>query len=372
MGKFKDTCKRIKEYFPIWAWVCVALMLVSFIAWSIIVRSVAFSEFLNRTTGRAIRFILTQLTNIFPFSFVEFIIFASPILLALLIILIVRKAKQSKKSLIRFLSLILSIACVIFSGFIFGYESSYYGVSIEENVGMVRRDISPYELRTAALKLQELILEDMDDVYFLGDGSSVMPYTFKAMNDILNEDISAFCEKYPAYQNMYSRSKFLITSEPFTYTHLSGVYSFFTGEANVNNNYPDFIVISTTAHEMMHQRGVGKEEEADFAAFLICTNSKDPYIRYSGHLEIYRDVIAQLSRADQDLWREVRMAEDSRIRAELTSFSKFFDKYRENKVANVTDAVNNAYIQSQNQPLGVQSYGLVVDLAVNYILYYQK
>ena len=44
----------------------------------------------------------------------------------------------------------------------------------------------------------------------------------------------------------------------------------------------------------------------------------------------------------------------------------FFDKYRDNIVADVSDKVNNSYLQSQGQVEGTRSYGLVVDLAVSY------
>ena len=45
---------------------------------------------------------------------------------------------------------------------------------------------------------------------------------------------------------------------------------------------------------------------------------------------------------------------------------EFFDKYRENVAADVAGSMNNAYIENHNQPAGVKSYGMVVDLAVAY------
>ena len=105
------------------------------------------------------------------------------------------------------------------------------------------------------------------------------------------------------------------------------------------------------------------------AAFLVCIGSDDPYIRYSGYVEYYRNVLDRLYGADRDMWLEVRSHEDKRIAYEFSSFSKFFDKYRENVAATVNTAINNTYIQAHNQPEGVKSYGLVVDLVVNYILY---
>ncbi|MBQ8403268.1 MAG: DUF3810 family protein, partial [Clostridia bacterium] len=47
----------------------------------------------------------------------------------------------------------------------------------------------------------------------------------------------------------------------------------------------------------------------------------------------------------------------------------FFDKYRENVAADISTSVNNTYIENHNQPAGVKSYGMVVDLVVSYMLY---
>jgi hypothetical protein len=55
------------------------------------------------------------------------------------------------------------------------------------------------------------------------------------------------------------------------------------------------------------------------------------------------------------------------VKKEYAAYSDFFEKYRENVAASVSNTVNNAYITSHNQPQGVKSYGLVVDLVVAYM-----
>ena len=55
------------------------------------------------------------------------------------------------------------------------------------------------------------------------------------------------------------------------------------------------------------------------------------------------------------------------MRGELRAYSMFFDKYRDTVVADVSEAVNNTYLVIQGTE-GTRSYGMVVDLAVAYIL----
>lgn len=369
-GAEKIEDKRgVSKYVPVVFWVFLGLATVSGAALVVIRNRSAVAEFISQTTGRAIRATLTTIFNVFPFSFTETLIVASPVLLAAVIIIMVGKGKRGLCFATRFFCALMCVVFIVFSCFVFGYESSYYGATIEQNTGVERKKLSKEELRDAAMILLERAEAELDNVDFLPNGMSVMPYSFDELNAKLNADYRKFNEKYPAYQTMYSRIKPVVLSEPWTYTHISGLYSFFTGEANLNVNYPDFIVVTSAAHEMSHQRGIGKEDEADFAAFLVCIDSDDPYIRYSGYVEYYRNILDRLYGADKDMWTEVRSHEDKRISREFSSFSTFFDKYRENVAATVNNVINNAYIEAHNQPEGVKSYGLVVDLVVNYILY---
>jgi hypothetical protein len=159
----------------------------------------------------------------------------------------------------------------------------------------------------------------------------------------------------------------VLLSEPWTYTHIAGVYTYFTGESNINVNFPDYTLPYTAAHEMAHQRGIAREDEANFVAFLVCAASDDDYIRYSGYLNLYEYVSNALYRADKDAYSEVRAELDPVARMEMSAYSKFFDKYRENVAATVTETVNNTYLTIQGTP-GTKSYGMVVDLAVAYIV----
>ncbi len=128
-------------------------------------------------------------------------------------------------------------------------------------------------------------------------------------------------------------------------------------------------MISSAAHEMSHQRGVAREDEANFVSFLVCTSSDDPYIRYSGYLDMFTEVRDKLYSADHDMYTALMNKVPTKIRGELNSYSLFFDKYRENVAATISDKVNDTYITSHGQEAGIKSYGLVVDLLCAYMLY---
>lgn len=354
------------RYVPLWAVIFFALGAVAFAIERISQKSIALADFINNTSGKVIRAALAFPTSIFPFSLAEALIILSPLLIAGLIYLIVRASKISCARLIRFTSGFLSCATLVNAVFVFGYGTGYYGTTIDKKMGLEKNTVSAYELYMTGLKLAHGAKNELENINFTASGDSYMPYTHFEMNKKLNAAYSIACEKYPFLQKFYSNTKPVMLSEKMTYTHLSGVYSFFTGEANVNVNYPDYIVATSAAHEMAHQRGIAREDEANFVAFLVCINSDDPYLRYSGYVDVLLSVLNSLSSADESYYLRLYAAVPDEIKAEYAAYSAFFKKYSESKAAEATDKINDAYIENHGQPAGLRSYGLVVDLAVAY------
>ena len=192
-----------------------------------------------------------------------------------------------------------------------------------------------------------------------------MPYSFKEMNDKLIEAYDLFSENHDFINNFYSRLKPVMLSEAMSYAHITGIYTFFTGESNLNISFPDYTIPYTAAHELAHQRGIAREDEANMMAFLVCIESDDAYIRYCAYVNMYEYVANALYKADKELYREVYAELDRSVYNEQIAYSKFFKKYSQSVTSQVSGAVNNAYLQSQGTD-GKKSYGMVVDLAVAY------
>ena len=246
------------------------------------------------------------------------------------------------------------------------FRSAYKGSTIDEKLGLDRRDVSSEELGESASFLLEHAQNELKHVDFVYGGASVMPYSLDEMERRLLDAYDKICDKYDFVQRLRSNMKPITLSETMTYTHISGVYSYFTGEANLNTNFPDYTLPFTAAHEFSHQRGVAREDEANFMAFLVCISSDDPYIRYSGYLNMYEYVASAYYSADPDGYYELLSIMDARVRCELISYSEFFDKYRESIASDVSGVINDTYLKLQGTE-GTKSYGLVVDLAVAYL-----
>ena len=356
--------KGFLKKIPLFIYISAGLAIICAIIHVVSIFSVPFADFFNRTVAAFFRLILAKITGWIPVSFAEILIILLPVIIVLLAVLYIKAIKRNKG--LRFASFFLSALTLIYSSFVLTFAVAYRGTPLDKELGLTRTTVTVTELKSTAEKVVTELNALADKVKYGDDEFSIMPYKFSDLNVKLNEAYEKGCEKYQFLQSMKSTVKPIMLSEPMTYTHISGVYTFFTGEANVNVNYPEYNHPYTTAHEMAHQRGVAREDEANFVAYLICLESDDNYIRYSAYLNMFEYLSGALARADREVQYEIWEMLDIRVIKELYAYSDFFDKYRDSVAADISGAVNDGYLVSQGQSSGTKSYGLVVDLAVAY------
>ena len=323
------------------------------------------ADFINMNVSRWVRFLLAHVTNLFPFSVAEMLIIGLPVIFVALCIFCVKRYADTTRHILIFVLTALSLLSLFYTIFFWGYGVGYNGSSLEDKLGIEPAEVSAQELRETAEILIEKTNEAAQEISFRKSGFSVMPYNIGELSDKLCEAYEKAYEKYDFITPLTSNLKPVILSEPWSYTHITGVYSYFTGEANINVAFPDYTIAYTAAHELAHQRGIAPEDEANFVAFLVCLESDDPYIRYSGYTNMLEYVLSALYRADGKSYTEVYRKIDNAVRREFAAYSDFFDKYRDSTASRVTDKVNDTYLKL-NGTEGSVSYGLVVDIAVAY------
>ncbi len=360
---------KINKYCPLPALFIFFGFIISGLIHLISINSTTFSDFFNRYISSFVRAVLAKLTNILPFSVAETIILFLPVFLVLMIAGSVIASKKGMVNGIRYSCTLLAVATLFYSIFVFGFAVSYQATVLENKLGIQRRDVSVDELYKTSGLLLEKIDNLIPDIKFKYGSLSVKPFTLYEMNTFLNDTYELAAEKYTFIPKLRSNIKNILMSEAMTYTHISGVYTYYTGEANINTNFPDYTLPFTAAHEMAHQRGIAREDEANFMAFLVCIESESIYIRYSGYLNMLEYVSGALYGADKDAYYKLIDSMDQRIRYELISYSHFFDKYRDSVASEVSSVVNDTFLKSQGQIEGTKSYGKVVDLAVAYYIH---
>ena len=348
--------------------VCKILYLLaaaSAILYFIFTQSPAVADWFNRSVSRIGRQIFAYLFAWLPFSFAELLIILLPLMLTVLVVIGCKRYCATNRDALVYIGILLSGICVIGIIFVWNFAPGYYGTSLDKKLELERRKSSADDLyQTAEFLRQEIDLLEKE-IMFLPDGSSVMPYSYDEMNAKLLSAYEDFCAEHGFVSTFYSRVKPVMLSEPMSYTHITGVYTFFTGEANLNAIFPDYTLPYTAAHELSHQRGIARENEANFMAFLVCAASEDDYVRYCAYLNLYEYVASALYKADQTLYMKAYSTLPMCVKNEMSAYSRFIQKYADSKVSEVSEAVNNTFLVLHGTE-GTKSYGMVVDLAVAY------
>lgn len=362
----KKIVNRIKTYVPLFSRVFFCIGLVALCIHITCLCSETFADFYIRNIGAFFRGLLAHLTGWIPFSLAETVVIGIPVIIFAMLMFWINTRKKSDREATRGIFALISIITLFYSTFVFGYGMGYHGTSLASKLSLEEKPVSAEELKYTAERLDDEINKLLPEITFTDSGASVMPYSLDEMNDRLNTAYKKASEKYSFIQDLKSKLKYIALSEPMTYTHISGVYSYYTGEANININFPDYTLPYTAAHELAHQRGIAPENEANFVAFLVCLESDDPYIKYSAYTNMYEYITNALYSADRTMYAQVVGHADYKFRNEMVAFSVFFEKYRNSAASEVSDAINDTYLKIQGQSQGSKSYGIVVDLAVAY------
>lgn len=364
---YKEMCMQkiggfIRKYVPAFTLVSLATAVVCVLIVIISSVSYAAADFFNSTVSTAYRFITAKLTEIFPFSTFEVLMYLVLPLIAFLVFVAVRFC-HSETERARYAFSLLGVILLIYSAFAVSTSVAYNVTPLGSRLEMQSVEITADNLYDTA----KILLDESNSLAarleFDENGSAVMPYSLDELSKKLGDAYASLSEKYSFVPGYKTRVKPILTKGAMSSIRLLGIYTFYTGEANINIDYPDANLPFTTAHEFAHQRGIIRENEANFVAFLVCLESDDDFIRYSGYLRLYEYVASSLYKTDVDTYRDLIAGMSDDVRSELIYESEVSKQYADGWIGKLSNKLNDLYLKA-NGTEGVVSYGLVTRLAV--------
>lgn len=316
------------------------------------------------------KFIATPLniiSGLVPFSLAELLLISFVVFIIVkfvkLIIKLFKSPKQIKHTLIHSLLNIVVCVSVLYFSFIVVWGLNYQRLPFSQIAGLKVEPASVSELAEVceklldqAKELRKHVDENDEGVMVLHDGKQgALKRAYKGY-----EKASAV---YPEFNGIYSRPKGVIFSEVMSYLGIEGMYSTYTGESNVNTSILDAPFPFTTCHEMAHQRGFAREDEANYLAYIACKYHPDKDFQYSGMLYALIYAGNALYDNDPDRYSELRKKYSDAIERDLAAIRTYWKKY-ETPVQDFSSSVNDTYLKVNRQEDGVKSYGRMVDLLI--------
>ena len=116
---------------------------------------------------------------------------------------------------------------------------------------------------------------------------------------------------------------------------------------------------------MAHARGIAREDEANFVAFLVLEASDDPDLRYAAYRNLLQYVLNDFYDADPVAYKSAWNAYSDTVVNELRAYNRAVRQYSGSIASDIAGSINNAYLEGMGTG-GSVSYNLVVRLAVRY------
>lgn len=366
------TDDKVKNGLKAWYKLCPVrhtLILVSalVIAFHLLTRPLhALNVWLSENAVRPLHRWLSTVTGRVPFSIAELLIALLVVFLLVYLVSQLVDFFRKPKFFLRFyrtLTTLLALGLSIYGGFCLLWGVYYYGDDFMARSGLKNDPISTEQLERVTAYFAALANEYSGRVP--RDENGVCASDRGELLDRSPELYRAAVKSYPWLDGPELPAKGILCSRVMSYTDFTGFFFPFTAEANVNLDSPVALFASTVAHELAHQRGVAKEQEANFVAVLACLKSGDPEYIYSASLLAYTHLSNALYSADPDAWSRISGTLNEAVRADFAARRSYWAQF-ETPVQTVSNKVYESFLYSYDQDLGLKSYGACVDLLVNY------
>jgi hypothetical protein len=247
--------------------------------------------------------------------------------------------------------------------FLLSFGLNYQRPLLFDMLGFERSEVPAAELEAMSGEIISRVNENYDEAHAYG---RAVPDTEEIIR-LLEESYSSTAELSLLPRGSFAPPKPVYFSGVMTRLGISGIYFPFTAEPNYNAEEPDFQLPFTMAHEMAHQRGVARESEANFVAFLVCVNSTDPFIRYSGYRNAL-GVVAELFRKEPEKAKDLISQLGPGFREDSRRAALFWAR-ASGLIGNIVTHINDLYLRANRVKSGTADYARSTTLI---IAYYRK
>ncbi|AEL25750.1 DUF3810 domain-containing protein [Cyclobacterium marinum] len=134
-----------------------------------------------------------------------------------------------------------------------------------------------------------------------------------------------------------------------------GIYFPFTGEAYLDPSLHPLEKGFTMAHELAHGFGITDEGEANFMAWLVCSQSSKAFFQYAATMKLFRYQLNDLYRMDSERYKEFLVHIPEPIKNDIREIQES-NRAIVPFASELSRRSNDLYLKSQGVKAGVRSY----------------
>lgn len=298
------------------------------------------------------------ITSWFPFSVGLVFIY---LLAGVLLVLLVRNIRQIIRGKLSFKNTLLSLfawCSPVFFFYTLTWGLLYYRQPVST---LLQYDTAPATIEELRALCEDLVEKTNRTRSELTDSAI---YTLSPVS-LMKKAPQAYSEtglpflRYPAPSlKMATGSGFL------AYMGTSGIYTFWSGEANVNRINTPVDLPAVTLHEMAHQVGFASEDEANYIVWLAGKEYPDPLFKYSACYNVVWRSLRRLWNVDSTTAQALYSRLDSAVYRDARIENARWAPYRNVAQKYVISPFYNLFLKANGREYGIMSYDRVVDLII--------
>lgn len=319
----------------------------------------------------------SRFISIFPISVGEKLIILAIILIIVGIIIFLLGFLKSKKLksfrniywniiswIVIFVLLIQTLNCFILYH-ASTFESQYMNSSNEygfEELNTLRENIVN-KLNTLSNQFQR---DSNGEIIYNEDLSSIYSECIKSMQKL--------GKKYTNLSGYYPQPKKIFFSKFMSQQYLLGIFFPFTLEANYNTEMYITNIPYTICHELAHLKGYIYEDEANFIAFMACTESDNLFFQYCGYLNVLNYVSNDFrDNADEDAWNSRTLVKEEVAKDNIFLTEDAWEEvnhtsiFKTETVETISNKLLDGNLKVNGIKDGIKSYSRVVRLLINFM-----
>ena len=298
--------------------------------------------------------ILSAISSLFPFSLDDLLYAVLILLIPLLIFLLIfRKISFATAG-----KLTLKVLAAIYILFYVLWGFNYFREDLNKRLQLETSSTNKYEF----LEVMYRLIDATNNSYIPIDQldknkiDSLIEVSYKNLDKALKLN-------YPAGSRT---DKTITLSRLFSKSGITGYYGPFFNEVHVNSDVLPLENPVILAHEKAHQFGVTGESEANFYAWLVCSQNNSQVLNYSGNLFILRYFFSQ-ARALEEYPQLVRKI-DPNVQKDFDKIREHWQVLRNEKYERVASKVNDTYLKTNKIEAGINDYYGVVKHVMDFSL----
>lgn len=277
------------------------------------------------------------------------------------IILLIRKAFKKRLQRQDRVLIPISLASfflVLYIAFKLLWGLNYARPPINKLLGISDKKYSNKEL----IALAEFLIKNINHIQTLRDANPVIKtrrYSVEELQRVASATYAGLAKTNGFFLYRQPVVKNVLNTWLITKIGLEGYYSPISGEANLNMRIPAPNLPFVTCHEIAHQLGVGREDEANLVGYICATHSSDLNFKYSGYYAVLKNVLFELRIKEPERYQDVVNFLNPGTKADYKMDRNFWMQYNSDMYLYM-DVAFDKFLKLNNQNKGINSYQDIV------------